>query len=63
MVGLVAGSLLRLYYYMCIRFCWFVFSGSTLWGGLRDKSRGVVAIGLVLLGGYLRFLLAGRVCG
>lgn len=61
-VGLVVGSLLRLYYYMCIRFCWFVFSGSVLWGDLGGKSGGILVIGPVLLGGYLRFLLVGGIC-
>lgn len=61
-IVLMVGSLLTLYYYMCIRFCWFVFCGgsfSLMTGGEgASMLRGIVG----MLGfGILRFLLAGVV--
>lgn len=59
---LVAGTLLSLYYYVCISFCWYVFSSSTVWGRLEDSPFGVrVAVPMVLCG-YLRFLVVAQFC-
>lgn len=59
---LVAGTLLSLYYYICIRFCWYVFSSSTVWGRLEASSFGARIAVPVVLCGYLRFLVVGQFC-
>lgn len=63
---LVGGSLLRLYYYLCVRFSWCVLSFSVVWNSLRlrhEKVRFFVALISSLVMGYVLFLGAGLVCG
>lgn len=68
MVGvglLLVGSVLRLYYYSCLRFCWYGFSSSKVWelaGVVINKVFGCVVVRFRLICGFLRFLVVRLVC-
>lgn len=61
---LLVGSILRLYYYSCLRFCWCGFSFSKVWEvvGFPSKIFGGFVVGVRVVCGFLRFLVVSLVC-
>lgn len=55
---LMVGSVLRLYYYSCLRFCWCCFGYSKVWEfvGSIKKVYGGYLVGVVVVCGFVRFL-------
>lgn len=62
---LVFGSLLRLYYYLCLGFSWYIFSFSSVWS-FPTVSFGILGLFLVILAsvilGYGGFLAVRLLC-
>lgn len=63
---LVVGSLLRLYYYMCVVFRWCVFSFSSGWFFMRESIVRLGVVGVIrsvrVFLGCVGFFLVRAVC-
>lgn len=62
---LVLGSLLGVYFYSCLGFCWYVFSFSKGWDYKFNSKLGLIKgfiVGTIIIGGFARFIMVRVFC-